>query len=336
MTASGNLTFAQVQALKDQYPDVYNAVMAPAAQEEGKAAAQAGGQPPPPPPPRLPAEEYIAGVSAVPDHWRTLGIPESEMNTEAAKSQLRKAFKRLMWDLHPDRNCGDDACVQATQRVTLAYTTFSNATDLDQYLKRVRRTRRKNGGVEQAAALQKADALKRSARKRVAGIKRRRSPTRSSSPSSFSHSQNSTSSRSPSRDRKKAKSGWGGAVAPPEGAEPEQMFAAIDDIVQQIARGLHNEAELVDFLKEKYNADRRNRWPLQFLFPEAGACHELFNKKLAKAKRELDHIRRPALRPCGDVERAAGPQTPAKWRENTAKWLKSLPTKAAPRLRVLL
>eukprot|EP00662_Eupelagonemidae_sp_cell21_P020563 gene20563-28993_t len=104
--------------------------------------------------------------------------------------------------------------------------------------------------------------------------------------------------RGSSPDKRKRADDAAGAPKPkPPGANrnPKDLPEGIDQVVKRLAESPDNEKKVLSFLTTKYNADKDAQWQLQFLVPE-GVGHELFTKKLEKAKK--DHV------DCSDERRA--------------------------------
>lgn len=62
------------------------------------------------------------------DYYRTLGVPE-----DADRDQIRKAYRKLAKEYHPDANPGDEAAVDRFKEIGEAYAVLSNEEKRKQY-----------------------------------------------------------------------------------------------------------------------------------------------------------------------------------------------------------
>ena len=70
---------------------------------------------------------------AASDHYKTLGV-----DRKASSDDLRKAFRKLARQYHPDKNPGDAAAEEKFKEVSQAYETLSDAKKRAEYDELVR------------------------------------------------------------------------------------------------------------------------------------------------------------------------------------------------------
>ncbi len=67
-------------------------------------------------------------MPAIPNYYETLGVAE-----DAPAAEIKKAYRRLARDYHPDRNAGDEKAEERFKEVQAAYDTLGDADKRKQY-----------------------------------------------------------------------------------------------------------------------------------------------------------------------------------------------------------